>query len=33
MRLWITHRTHYRYSADVSEAHMELRLRPAGVHR
>ena len=31
MRLWITHRTHYRYTADVSEAHMELRLRPAGV--
>jgi transglutaminase-like putative cysteine protease len=30
MQLWISHLTRYRYSDDVSEAHMELRLRPAG---
>jgi transglutaminase-like putative cysteine protease len=29
MQLWISHLTRYQYSADVSEAHMELRLRPA----
>jgi transglutaminase-like putative cysteine protease len=29
MQLWISHLTRYKYSADVSEAHMELRLRPA----
>jgi transglutaminase-like putative cysteine protease len=31
MRLWIGHLTRYRYSDDVSEAHMEVRLRPAHV--
>lgn len=29
MRLSIEHLTRYRYSADVAEAHMEVRLRPA----
>lgn len=31
MQLWISHLTRYRYSSDVGEAHMEVRLRPANV--
>jgi transglutaminase-like putative cysteine protease len=32
MRLSIAHETRYRYSAEVIESHMELRLRPADGH-